>query len=130
MSLNYDKIPSIIQKILPFIKYLKPYFKIHTLLLSSLIAGFIGAVTQSIILLIMPLSDSFDNINNMILFLALTFVVNALYGFIIKGINLFPYLKKNYDDKIDIIRTIYRDGISGLIIQLTLLLIILIKKII
>ena len=42
-------LPKFIQKY-KFIKYLIPYFKKHTILAAALIAGFIGATTQLIIL--------------------------------------------------------------------------------
>ena len=50
MSENFESLPSIIQKLMPFIKDLKPYFQQHTLLAAALIAGFVGATTQVIIL--------------------------------------------------------------------------------
>ena len=43
MALNYEKLPKIINKTMPFIKDLKPYFQKHTLLAAALIAGFVGA---------------------------------------------------------------------------------------
>ena len=49
MSENYDYLPKFIQKY-KFIEYLIPYFKKHTLLAAALIAGFIGATTQYIII--------------------------------------------------------------------------------
>jgi len=128
MSINYEQLPLIIKRFIPFIKYLKPYFKIHTLLAAALIAGFVGAVSQSLILLIMPVSDALENINNIIIFFVITFIVSALYGFIIKASNLFPYLEKYYYNKLGIIRSMYHDGISGLIVQLTLIIILLIKQ--
>ena len=45
----YEPIPSI-NNAMPFIKDLKPYFEKHTLLAAALIAGFVGACTQPIIL--------------------------------------------------------------------------------
>ena len=48
MSENYTKLPHIFQY--DFIRYLQPYFQKHTLLSAALIAGFIGATTQAIIL--------------------------------------------------------------------------------
>ena len=54
MALNFDKVPSIIQNLMPFIGDLEPYFKIHTLLAAALIAGFVGATTQPFILAITP----------------------------------------------------------------------------
>ena len=76
----------------------------------------------------MPVSDALENINNIIIFFVITFIVSALYGFIIKASNLFPYLEKYYYNKLGIIRSMYHDGISGLIVQLTLIIILLIKQ--
>ena len=52
--LNYitrvsEHLPRHIKKNFPFIGYLIPYFKKHTVLAAALIAGFIGATTQMII---------------------------------------------------------------------------------
>ena len=55
MTENWDKLPKVVKKILPFIEYLKPYFKRHTLLAAALIAAFVGATTQLIIVNIMVL---------------------------------------------------------------------------
>ena len=51
MSLNYEKLPKYFQ--MDFVEYLIPYFKQHTILAAALIAGFVGATTQTIILSIM-----------------------------------------------------------------------------
>ena len=53
MSLNFEKIPTIMQQQMPFIKDLTPYFQHHTLLAAALIAGFIGGTTQLIIIAFM-----------------------------------------------------------------------------
>ena len=58
MSLNFETIPFIIQQQMPFIKDLKPYFQHHTLLAAALIAGFIGATTQPIIIAFMQFPKS------------------------------------------------------------------------
>ena len=44
-----------------FVKSLKPYFKHHTLLAAALIAGFVGATTQPIIISIMPFPKNLFN---------------------------------------------------------------------
>ena len=53
MSLNFHILPGIIKTSMPFIKDLQPYFKHHTLLSAALIAGFVGATTQPIIIYFM-----------------------------------------------------------------------------
>lgn len=121
MSLHFEKVPTIFQDLMPFIGDLKPYFKHHTLLAAALIAGFVGATTQPIILKITPFPKNLSNKIYIFKFLVVSFVISALYGFIMKWSKLFPYLEKYYYDKLGVIRGMYHDGISGLIVQLTLL---------
>ena len=82
LSENYDTLPEIIQY--DFIKYLIPYFQKHTLLSAALIAGFIGAITQFIILNIHPYPNDLKNIHSILYFLFLSFIVSALFGFLMK----------------------------------------------
>jgi len=118
-STHFDRLPLYIQNLLPFIKDLQPYFKKHTLLAAALIAGFVGATTQPIILKITP----FPKTNHdLVHFLAVSFVISALYGFIMKWSKLFPYLETYYYDKLGVVKSMYHDGISGLIVQITLLI--------
>ena len=121
MSLNFEKIPTIIQQRMPFIKDLKPYFQHHTLLAAALIAGFIGGTTQPIIIAFMQFPKKNSSVTYIIKFLILSFIVSALYGFLMKWSKLFPYLQRHYYDKLGLVRSLYHDGISGLIVQLTLL---------
>ena len=79
-----------------FIQYLQPYFEKHTLLAAPLIAGFVGATTQPIILYFMRFPTNNSSINYIIQFMILSFIVSALYGFVMKASNLFPYLDKYY----------------------------------
>jgi len=123
LSFNYDKLPILIQTSLPFIKGIQPYFKKHTILAAALIAGFVGATTQSIILNIMPFPKN-TNMPYLVKFLTVSFVISALYRFLITWSKLFPYLQMYYYDKLGVVRSMYHDGISGLIVQLTLLIII------
>ena len=128
MALNFKKIPNIIQTLMPFIADLKLYFKIHTLLAAALIAGFVGATTQPIILAITPFPKNLNNITYLLKFLLVSFIISALYGFIMKWSGLFPHLQKYYYDKLGLIRSMYHDGISGLIVQITLLFLITMYK--
>jgi hypothetical protein len=121
MAFNFEKLPHFIQKSLPFIKDMQPYFKKHTLLAAALIAGFVGATTQPIILKIMPFPKKITDILYLAKFLTVSFVISALYGFIMKWSKLFPYLQTYYYDKLGVVGSMYHDGISGLIVQLTLL---------
>ena len=131
MSLNFDSLPNIIKNILPFIKYLQPYFFKHTLLAAALIAAFVGATTQVIIINLL----SFPKINSsyfyVLKFMLLSFIVSALYGFIMKFSKLFPILEETYYKKLEenggVIRSMYHDGISGLIVQFSILFLVYLK---
>jgi len=129
MSLNFEKIPEIIQYTMPFIGDLKPYFKHHTLLAAALIAGFVGATTQPIITYITPFPKNINNISYLVTFLIVSFIISALYGFIMKWSKLFPHLEKHYYDKLGVVKGMYHDGISGLIVQVTILSLFLLRKI-
>lgn len=118
LSENYNKIPSFLKN--DFVFYLKPYFKKHTLLAAALIAGFVGATTQVIILNLHKLPKT---IPTLISFLALTFVISALFGFVMKFSKLFPHLVNTYYKNLGVLRSMYTDGVSGIIVQSTLLFI-------
>jgi len=121
----YDRIPHLIKEMFPFIGYLIPYFKKHTVLAAALIAGFIGATTQIIITQLMQFPFLPTSPVTLIVFLVVSFVVSALYGFIMKFSGLFPILEATYYKKLEanggVIRSMYHDGVSGLIVQCTLL---------
>ncbi len=119
LSENYDSLPKIMQY--DFIRYLIPYFQKHTLLSAALIAGFIGATTQFIIVNIYPFPSDFKDIHKVLYFLFLSFIVSALYGFLMKGSKLFPHLDETYYKELGTVRSMYHDGISGIIVQLTIL---------
>ena len=132
MALNFNKVPSVIKNLMPFIGDLEPYFKVHTLLAAALIAGFVGATTQPIILYIMKfpqkIPNSIADLVNIVKFMLVSFVISALYGFIMKWSGLFPHLQKYYYDKLGVVRSMYHDGISGLIVQITLLSLVYVKN--
>ena len=127
MSENYDSLPTSIQNAFPFISYLTPYFEKHTLLDAALIAGFVGACTQAIILIIGKYYKFF--INNIYYLMGITFVISALFGFVMKFSKLFPNLDETYYKELGTIRAMYHDGVSGLIVQSTLTLLIYLKVI-
>jgi len=116
----YEPIPSI-NNAMPFIKDLKPYFEKHTLLAAALIAGFVGACTQPIILHFMKFPTYNRSFKYIIKFMILSFIVSALFGFIMKASKLFPYLEKYYYEKLGLVKSLYHDGTSGLIVQFSLL---------
>ena len=118
MSENYDKLPHWLQ--FDFVRYLQPYFKVHTVLAAALIAGFVGATTQVIILNTHKLPT---NMATYMTFLITSFVISALYGFLMKLSNLFPHLVDTYYKNLGTYRSMYLDGISGMIVQMTLLII-------
>ena len=123
MSLNYEILPASLQ--MSFVKNLAPYFEKHTLLAAALIAGFVGATTQPLILMITPFPKSLSNIKYLIKFLTVSFIISALYGFVMKWSGLFPHLEEYYYKPLGVFRSMYHDGISGLIVQVTLLLLLL-----
>jgi len=122
LSLNVDDLPEGYERSTPFIRYLKPYFEHHTLLAAALIAGFVGATTQPIILLITPFPKNMSDLKYVFTFLVVSFIISALYGFVMKGSGLFPYLERYYYDQLGVKNSMYYDGVSGLIVQVTLLL--------
>lgn len=128
MSLNYDKLPKYFQ--MDFVKNLIPYFKHHTLLAAALIAGFVGATTQPFIISVMDFPKDIFDISYVFKFMVLTFIISALYGFIMKGSKLFPHLDRYYYEPLGVMRSMYTDGVSGLVVQITLLFIYNIFKIV
>ena len=115
----YNLIPFLSNQ-MDFIQYLKPYFQKHTLLAAALIAGFVGAITQLIILNVMNFPTRNSSINYILIFMIWSFIVSALFGFIMKASKLFPYLEMYYYERLGLIRSLYHDGTSGLIVQLSL----------
>ena len=57
-----------------------------------------------------------------------TFIVSALYGFVMKFSKLFPDLVETYYKNLGVVRSMYTDGVSGIIVQLTLLAILYLRK--
>lgn len=117
-SENYYNLPEFIKNNFKFIEYLIPYFEKINLLDAALVAGFVGAVTQYIILNLVKLPKNFNSSLN---FLIISFIISALFGFIMKFSKLFPDLDATYYKKLGPIKGMYHDGVSGLIVQLTLI---------
>ena len=128
LSLNVDSLPESYEKSTPFIRYLKPYFEQHTLLAAALIAGFVGATTQPIILMIKPFPKNLSDLKYVFMFLGVSFVVSALYGFVMKWSGLFPYLERYYYNQLGVLNSMYYDGVSGLVVQVTLLLLLAVNS--
>ena len=125
MAENYDRLPPSIQEH-QFIKYLIPYFKKHTLLSAALVAGFVGATTQYIILYLYRFPTNIKDIAYILEFMLVSFVVSGLYGFLMKASKLF-HLDATYYKELGHLGGAYHDGISGLIVQGTLLFLYQIK---
>jgi hypothetical protein len=126
MSENYKKLPSIMKY--DFVRFLQPYFKKHTLLAAALIAGFVGAVTQYVILNIVSFPSDVMNISSVVTFLFISFIISGLFGIVMKATKLFPYLDQYYYKPLGLIRSMYHDGISGLIVQITLIIMLSFNK--
>jgi hypothetical protein len=119
LSENYYDLPDFIKNNFKFIEYLIPYFEKLNLLDAALIAGFVGAVTQYIILKLVKLPKNFSS---SLYFLMISFIVSALFGFVMKFSKLFPDLDETYYKNLGPIKGMYHDGVSGLIVQITLLI--------
>lgn len=126
LSERYDSLPKFMK--FNFIKYLKPYFEKHTLLAAALIAGFVGATCQMIIVNISDFPTDIKNYKTIFNFMVLSFIISALYGFIMKFSNLFPYLEDTYYKKLGVIPSMYHDGISGIIVQITIICLIILNN--
>lgn len=112
----HNKIPDILGlKKTDWLRTLPPYFEQHTPLAAALIAGFVGAVTQPIILKIASDGD-------VVKFLATTFLVSGLVGFAMKATGLFPVLSQTYYKELGPSRAFVTDAYSGLVVNITVLL--------
>jgi len=108
-----------------FVIALKPYFKKHTLLGAAAIAGVVGAVTQAIILQLLKIPKTLNQIG---IFLIVSFLISGLIGFPMQWSGLFPVLQKTYYKDLKFPRSFYSDAISGVIVQVTLLIILTFVK--
>ena len=97
----------------PWYTSLGPYFEAHTPLAAALLAFIIGSVAQFQILSMRP-----QTITSL---LGYTFVISALLGFPMRWSRLFPRLNETYYKKLGN-GAVISDGISGLIVQITLIL--------
>ena len=121
---NHNLMPKFVKEY-KFLLYLKPYFEMHTLLAAALIAGFVGAISQYIIL---NLYNFPTNLNDIPIFLLITFIISSLFGFIMKFTKLFPHLDATYYKNLGHINGAIHDGVSGLFVQITLLVMYFVKK--
>jgi hypothetical protein len=92
---------------------IREYFKQHTPLAASLIAGFVGAVTYAIIYSIYSGVPSATSYNFFVIF-----CISALIGIPMRYSGLFPYLDKYYYQVMPRIQSYLADGLSGLMVSL------------
>jgi hypothetical protein len=141
MSENYSSLPSFLQETFPFIERLQPYFEYYTLLDAAIIAGFIGAMTQGLLLLLPFIRNLLVDgkicsnfIINLLILMIPSFIVSGAFGFVMKASKQYPKLEEYYYDMMpdtflgikmneELVGAMH-DGVSGLIVQVTLVLII------
>ncbi len=124
--LRYMNMNDILTNDFKFIKSLTDYYKQETLLTVVLTAGFVGAMAQLPILVITKvLVKLFPRVYPSIILLTVTFITSALFGFVMKLSKLFPSLDKTYYKTLGWKHAMLTDGVSGLIVNLTLLPILL-----
>ena len=102
------------------------YFDQHTPLAAILLAGIVGFGAQAIILSIVDFPGGF---RSSFKFFFVTFVVSALFGLLMNdawptSTRLFPIISNTYYKDLGKIRSMVTDGESGLIVNLTLLILI------
>lgn len=98
---------------------LKDYFNYHTVLGAALIAAFVGAIAY---VLIIYTFDIF-NVTNKFLQLLIIFIISSLVGIPMRYSGLFPILDKYYYKPLGFTYSFITDGISGVIVAITLFLI-------
>ena len=119
-----------------FVTSLKRYYEELPLLTVAITAGVIGAMTQVFICLVLTMMGVFTSssplqeprtpngsmgVKEFVLIAVVTFVISAIMGFVLKGSGLFPKLKETYYKELGWVRGMLTDGISGLIVNGTLI---------
>lgn len=99
------------------------YFKRHTPLAAALIAGFVGAFTQALILSYteFPQKIGYYTITR---FLLITFLFSAIVGLPMYEFGIFPHLNETYYDTLGRDRAAITDGMSGIVVQSTYIFIV------
>ena len=112
---------------------LQPYFEKKTVLGAALLAGFVGLVSQWIILSIAPFPTSWTSKTlsqtsfsdllepDMIRFIVATLFVSGTIGIVMDEAGLFPDLSATYSKDLGRPRSIITDTVSGIIVQTTIL---------
>lgn len=115
----YDTLPTIL-KWFKDPKILQPYFKHHTILSAFLLAAFAGAIAQFFILKVHKLPTKSNDVYS---YLLVTFIISGIVGLFMQYSGLYPILDETYYKHLGKINGFIHDGISGLIVQITLLVI-------
>jgi len=119
----YDRLPTIL-KWFKDPKILQPYFKHHTILSAFLLAAFAGAIAQFFILQIHKLPTKSNDVYS---YLLVTFIISGIVGLFMQYSGLYPILDETYYKHLGKVNGFIHDGISGLIVQITLLVILYYK---
>ena len=106
-----------------WVTVLKKYFEKHTILSAALIAGFVGAIAYAVIILFI----NYLKISNGFLILFITFIISGLIGFPMRWSGLFPVLYKHYYKPLGITYSFITDGMSGVVVLISLAFLGLIK---
>ena len=102
------------------------YFDRHTPLAAILLAGIVGFGAQAIILSIVDFPKGFKS---SLKFFLVTFIVSALFGLLMNdawpvSTRLFPIISQTYYKDLGKPRSMVTDGESGIIVNLTLLILV------
>ena len=110
---------------------LQPYFEKKTVLGAALIAGFVGLVSQWIILSIVPFPRAWADPNDLdlgslfgrtlLVFMLVTAAVSGGVGFVMQYAGLFPDLTNTMYKTLGPSRSRLTDTVSGIIVQTTIL---------
>jgi len=117
LSRTYKDLPKALKY--NFIKYLRGYFRNHTILGAAAVAGLTGMIVQLIIISILKFPREWV-VGPIINFLILSFLVSGLFGFVMQASKLYPHLEETYYKKLGPVKGFVHDGVSGIIVQITL----------
>lgn len=95
---------------------LRDYFKYHTVLGAALIAAFVGAIAYVLIIY----TFNILNVNNIFYQLLIVFLISALVGIPMRYSGLFPILNKYYYEPLGFTYSFITDGMSGVVVAITL----------
>ena len=100
-------------------KSLIKYFQKQTLLAAALVAGFVGAITNFVILKLHPMPSTTATLFP---FLLMTLVVSWLSGIAMRASKLFPILDSTMYEFLSTSQEIWADAASGVVVNFTLFL--------